>query len=270
MLSFFNWRGAGNWHDTEIMLNVFTREVIDSSTKLVRLDAEESAHLVRVRRARPGEAVCVYDGRGHIAEGVLEEANAKAATVQVQRVTTAPELSPKLVLAQVMPKGKSMDLVVQKATELGAGIIQPLTSEHCEVSIEANKAERKQEKWQTIALESVKQCGTPYLPEVLPVLSLKAYLKREAAVDRLRLIAALLPETQSPRYWIEQHPQVQSCEILVGPEGDFSKAEYEAALEAGYKPTGLGPLVLRAETAGLAALAIVGSEFRELRVKNIV
>jgi 16S rRNA (uracil1498-N3)-methyltransferase len=243
------------------MLNAFSFNIPHEEGVTFQLDPQESFHLIKVRRARTDEPICVYNGKGIRCYGRVSQANPKSAEIRVERIEEITHPLPKFILAQVMPKGKSMDLVVQKATELGVHITQPLTSENCEMSLNSDKAEKKRQKWQSIALESVKQCGNPFLPEIKPVIPLKEYLKKESD---LKIIAALLPETQTPRKLVTVHKDSKTCSILIGPEGDFSPEEYKSALNKGYKPTTLGPLVLRAETAGLAALAILGNEFREI------
>jgi len=247
------------------MLNAFCSNIPREQGVVFQLDTQESFHLIKVRRARVDEAVCIYDGNGTRCYGHVAQANPKKACIQVDRIESAGNSSPRFILAQVMPKGKSMDLVVQKATELGVGIIQPLTSDNCEVSLATDKAEKKRDKWQSIALESVKQCGNPFLPTICPIMKLKDFLKTDNDANSLKLIAALLPETKSPRTLVTAHKGTHTCIILIGPEGDFSPSEYAMALQYNYAPTTLGPLVLRAETAGLAALSILGNEFRETK-----
>jgi 16S rRNA (uracil1498-N3)-methyltransferase len=246
------------------MLNAFCSQIPTEKGSLITLDPSESFHLIKVRRARIDEPVCVYDGKGHRCYGRVSQANPKSAGITIDRTEKIPETIPQFTLAQVMPKGKSMDLVVQKATELGVHIIQPLTSENCEMSLPAEKAEKKRQKWQSIALESVKQCGNPFLPKIQPLISFKEYLDTQTEKNHLKIIAALLPETQTPRKLVTTHKNITQCSILIGPEGDFSPSEYEHALSKSFLPVTLGPLVLRAETAGLAALSILGNEFREL------
>jgi len=247
----------------ERMLNAFCSQIPAEKGSLIALDPSESFHLIKVRRARIDEPVCIYNGRGCRCYGKVYLANPKAAKIIVERIEQIAVSIPRFTLAQVIPKGKSMDLVVQKATELGVHIIQPLTSENCEMPLTVEKAEKKRQKWQSISLESVKQCGNPFLPKIQPLISLKEYLNSPAEKNHLKTIAALLPETQTPRTLVTKHKDATQCSILIGPEGDFSPKEYEHALNKGFLPVTLGPLVLRAETAGLAALSIFGNEFRE-------
>ena len=162
-------------------------------------------------------------------------------------------------LAQAIPKGKTMDLIVQKAVELGAACIQPLVTRHTVV----HPSEGKGGKWQRVALEACKQCGQDHLPVVPAAMNFDPWLAR---ADRagLCLFGSLAPGARPLREVLRETPQAPArITVLVGPEGDFAPEETAAALAAGFTPVTLGPIVLRVETAALFCLSAVRYEFGE-------
>lgn len=230
----------------------------------ITLSPEESHHLVSVNRARAGDPVVAFDGRG--AEWVCELATAHkhAAVLTVRsRRETAP-LPCAVTLAQALPKGPAMEAIVRKATEIGAARIVPLESERTQVHLESDRSERKLEKWRTAAIEAAKQCGNAFVPEVAPLAKASEFI---GAADghELKLIASLHPGARKLKDVLgafrEQHGRPPRTVVwLVGPEGDFSPAEMSAAVEHGFEPVTLGPLVLRCETAAVYALSVLSYE----------
>jgi 16S rRNA (uracil1498-N3)-methyltransferase len=230
------------------------------------LTREESHHLVAVNRARIGDTVVAFDGRGTewIAELVGDSKNAAVLKVHTKR-KHAP-LPFHITLGQALPKGAAMDAIIRKATEIGAARIVPLESERTQVHLERDRSERKIEKWQTAALEAAKQCGNPFLPEILPVQPAMTFLQSARDYD-LKLIASLHPGAQSLRPVLhafqKDHQRLPRQVLwLVGPEGDFTPAEMSTAISTGFAPVSLGPLVLRCETAAIYALSILSYELQ--------
>jgi 16S rRNA (uracil1498-N3)-methyltransferase len=228
------------------------------------LSAEESHHLITVNRARPGETVTVFDGRG--AEWICElrEADRKGAVLRVRFSQKSKPLPYRITLGQAMPQGGFMDAIVRKATELGAARIVPLQSERTQVQLDEERSERKIEKWRTAALEAAKQCGNPWLPEIAPVHPAAEYIQAAQGFD-LKLIASLQPGAKSLRAVLAAFQGARNAPPatalwLVGPEGDFTPAELSLAKSAGFEPITLGPLVLRCETAAIYALSILSYE----------
>jgi 16S rRNA (uracil1498-N3)-methyltransferase len=154
-----------------------------------------------------------------------------------------------------------MDLVVQKAVELGVSSIQPLITRHTVVQVDGDDAPRKSAKWQRVALEACKQCGQDLLPEVLPVRDFDGWLP-EATGD-LMVMASLFPGTRPLRDILRGAGEVRRVILLVGPEGDFSAAEGAAAAEQGFLPASLGSIVLRAETAAFFGISAIRYEFMQ-------
>jgi 16S rRNA (uracil1498-N3)-methyltransferase len=230
------------------------------------LSAEESHHLIAVNRARPGDTVVAFDGRG--AEWICElsDDRRQGAGLKVRFLQRARPLPYAITLGQALPKGPSMDAIVRKATELGVATILPLESERTEVHLDGDRSDRKTAKWQTAALEAAKQCGNPFLPEILPVQKAAACMESARGYD-LKLIASLQPGAKSLKSVLAAFRAAQNRAPvkvlwLVGPEGDFTPAELSTAKSAGFEPITLGPLVLRCETAAVYALSVLSHELQ--------
>lgn len=244
---------------------VFCSPATAEPTEIV-LSPDESHHLVAVNRARPGETVVAFDGRGTewICELVNDRKNAAALKVRFRQ--KAPPLAFEMTLGQALPKGASMDAIVRKATEIGAARIVPLESERTQVHLDADRSDRKIDKWQVAALEAAKQCGNPFLPEILPVQKASAFMENARGYD-LKLIASLQPGAKSLKtvlasYRAAQGRAPRKVLWLVGPEGDFTPAEMNLSRTAGFEPISLGALVLRCETAAIYALSILSYELQ--------
>ena len=232
------------------------------------LSPEESHHLVAVNRARPGDPVIAFDGRGTEWTCTLASDRKNAAVLTVRSCRRLPPLPYAITLAQALPKGASMDAIVRKATELGAAAIVPLESERTEVHLDGDRSDRKTAKWQTAALEAAKQCGNPFLPEILPVQKAAAFMESARGFD-LKLIASLQPGAKPLRSVLAAFRAAQNRAPvkvlwLVGPEGDFTPAEVSVAKSTGFEPVTLGPLVLRCETAAVYALSVLSHELQEI------
>lgn len=229
----------------------------------LELSSEESHHLLKVRRAKEGEAVQLLDGKGMEATAELARITGRTAILKILSITNTPALPYSITLAQAIPAGGTMDTIVQKATELGVTRIVPILSRNCEVKLDANRSRQKVAKWQTIATESCKQCGNPWLPEISPPTSLQSYLVQETAP--IRLTAALTPDTREIRTAIRNMYGTNSpisIALLIGPEGDFTPEEYASCWQHQWHPVTLGPNVLRADTAATAAVTLIMYELR--------
>ena len=219
------------------------------------LAADESSHLVRVRRARVGEAVAVLDGNGGVADGTLTGDSAHAARVRIEKITRHPAPAAR-VLAVGLPKGDVFVEIIRQATELGATALQPLYTAHTEVHLDPARAARKLDRWRATALESCKQSGKPWLPEIHVPIELAKWLKTLPAKNdkTLHLVAALTPNS-IPISQLQTVNRKLETLVVIGPEGDFSPAEYQLFEQAGFTPIRLPGHVLRVETACVVALA---------------
>ncbi len=230
------------------------------------LSSDESHHLVAVNRARVGDTVVAFDGRGTEWICRLASERKNAAVLQVRFKQKARPLAYEITLGQALPKGPGMDAIVRKATEIGAARIVPLESERTQVHLDGERSDKKIEKWQTAALEAAKQCGNAFLPEILPVQSATAFMDAARGYD-LKLIASLQPGAKSLKTVLANFRAAgrrapQKVLWLIGPEGDFTPAEMSQSQNAGFEPITLGPLVLRCETAAVYALSVLSYELQ--------
>lgn len=230
------------------------------------LSAEESHHLVAVNRARVGDTVVAFDGRGSEWICELRSDRKNAAVLKVRFKQKLKALPYEITLGQALPKGQFMDAIVRKATEIGAVRIVPLESDRTQVHLDGDRSERKIEKWQTAALEAAKQCGNAYIPEVSPVQNATAFMESARGFD-LKLIASLQPGAKSLKSVLAAFRAAQARSPLkvlwlIGPEGDFTPAEMSLSQSAGFEPITLGPLVLRCETAAAYALSVLSYELQ--------
>ncbi len=232
----------------------------------IHLSADEAHHLVAVNRAKAGDTVVAFDGRGH--EWICElagEAHGEL-RLKVRFRQQAKPLPYEITLGQALPKGPFMDAIVRKATELGAARIAPLESERTVVRLEDDRSDRKLEKWQTAAVEAAKQCGNAFVPEILPLQRAAGFMEASRGYD-LKLIASLQPGAKPLKsvlgaYAAAHGRPPRKVLWLVGPEGDFTPAEMSLSKSAGFEPITLGPLVLRCETAAVYALSVLSYELQ--------
>jgi 16S rRNA (uracil1498-N3)-methyltransferase len=216
------------------------------------LPAQAAEHVARVLRMNVGDALTVFNGDGYDYAATLLSIGKRDVVVRIDdREHVANESALSLTLAQGVARGEKMDLIVQKATELGVARIVPLFTERSEVKLDAARAEKRLQHWRAVAASACEQSGRVRIPEVSPALTLRDWLRDVAADDALRL--ALLPEgTLRAR---ELHFGNAGGLLVVGPEGGLGERDVAILREAGFQGLRLGPRVLRTETAGLAALA---------------
>jgi 16S rRNA (uracil1498-N3)-methyltransferase len=207
-------------------------------------------HWVQVLRARVGDSVVLFNGRGDEYRATLKELNRRDATVAIESHLQADrESALQLMLAQAVSKGDRMDYTLQKAVELGVSVIQPLISERSVVKLDAERWASKLEHWQGVVIAACEQSGRTRLPRLLPVLKLQAWLDRPLDIG---IKLTLAPSAQAA---LRDLPRQTSACLLVGPEGGLSDAEIAQSQASGFQSLRLGPRVLRTETAGVAALA---------------
>lgn len=214
------------------------------------LDRVGDHYLTRVLRLRRGEQLECFDGAGRAWVATLQAASPRSATLRVGALLAdEPEPQPRLHLVQGLLKGGAMDLVVQKATELGATDLWPVLAERSNVPTAEARLARKFQHWQRIAESATEQCGGRHLPRLHPVTDLEAFLGGgpDAQLILLDPEAAILPPSL---------PRLDTC-LLIGPEGGWSPRERDAVLAAGGRRHALGARILRGETAPLATLAAV-------------
>ncbi len=230
------------------------------------LAGSEAHHARDVLRMRAGEKLVLFNGRGHeITAEIIDLGGDEIALRKLHEAETPP-LPCRIILGQAIPKGKNMDLIVQKAVEIGAAEIAPIISDRTIVQIDSETAAQKQAKWQQIAVEAAKQCGQNWLPHVHAPRKLSELftIVTEESFD-LRLIGSLQPGARHLKkiltdYSSEHQRGPRTVLMLVGPEGDFTPAELALARRHGCHPITLGPIILRVETAAIYCLSILSYE----------
>jgi 16S rRNA (uracil1498-N3)-methyltransferase len=225
------------------------------------LDPSETHHALDVLRLKAGDRATLFNGQG--SEATVEFASVDKGHIALKKisVTKSTPLACKITLGQAIPKGKNMDLIVEKATELGAAAIAPLLSERTVVRCDETEALGKKDKWQRVAIEAAKQCGQNWLPTVAKPVTPKEFFQAGEKFD-LMLIASLQPDSRHVKQVLAEYGAKRPVNvlILVGPEGDFTPAEINLAKNAGCRPITLGPIILRSETAAIYCLSVLSHE----------
>lgn len=214
------------------------------------------AHHLHVLRLAPGDRITLFNGQGGEYHATLENLDRKRAQVEIKLFSPQEvELPYAVTLAQALPEGSKMDWIIEKAVELGATALQPLAAQRCVVRLSADRAAKKTAHWQGIITAAAEQCGRNRLPHLAEVGDFGAWIGQHDLHKRI----LLSPRAEQPlSEWARHHPP-QAVTLMVGPEGGFSEAEEKAALDHGALMLGMGPRVLRTETAGLAALAALNA-----------
>jgi 16S rRNA (uracil1498-N3)-methyltransferase len=209
-----------------------------------------TAKHVQVLRLQPGAGITLFNGEGGEFEAVIERMGRTEVRAQVlQHVAIEREPNRQVHLAVGMPANERMDWLVEKATELGAASIQPLRAERSVLKLAGERAQKKTAHWQAIAIAACEQCGRNRVPAVHEVMSLDEWLPQAQAAARWMLTVA------ADAVPLAIDAGVAALVLLSGPEGGLSAGEEARARAAGFMPRSLGPRVLRAETAPLAALS---------------
>lgn len=233
---------------------------------ILSLSGPEAHHARDVMRIRQRDRVTVLDGTGH--EFLCEVRAMAGDTIQlaVQEKRSHPPIETQITLLQAVPKGKTMDAIIQKATELGASRVVPLLTDRVISRFEGHEPDRKVAKWRMVAREAIKQCGAAWLPIVESPTTLNDLLRRNETLE-LPLIASLQSGSRWAREYFEsfrlKHGRAPAAVgICIGPEGDFTTSETELIRARGFLPISLGPLVLRVETAATYCLSVLNYELQ--------
>jgi 16S rRNA (uracil1498-N3)-methyltransferase len=234
-------------------------------SRALALPGSEVHHARDVLRMKVGDKLVLFNGCGREITAEIIEVISDEISLRKLHEAETPPLRCRIVLGQAIPKGKNMELIVQKAVEIGAAEIAPIISDRTIVQVDSETAAQKQSKWQQIAIEAAKQCGQNWLPRIHAPRKLSEFFSGVDQPFDLRLIGSLQPDAQHLKkilahHLSEHHDRPRSVLMLVGPEGDFTPAELSLARRHGCQPITLGPVILRVETAAIYCLSILSYE----------
>jgi 16S rRNA (uracil1498-N3)-methyltransferase len=226
----------------------------------VTLPEDSSLHLLRVLRLAPGDLVTLFNGDGYDYAARLLTAAKRGAEAEIIGKQVVPRESPlQITLAQGLARGEKMDLVLQKATELGVTAFAPVLTERTEVKLDPERAAKRLAHWQGVLSAACEQSGRAAMPVLHPPQSLAGY----AAVETAALKLALDPGGELDLAAAAPEPG-QGIALVVGPEGGLSERDLATLRAAGFRGLRLGPRILRTETAGLAAVAALQAMYGDL------
>jgi len=221
------------------------------------LSGQSGQHVARVLRMRAGEKLVLFDGLGGEYLASIESVQGDKVQLSVLGHEAIEREAPvPVTLIQGVSRGERMDWTIQKATELGVHRIVPVTSLRSMVKLKADRAQRRREHWQQVAISACEQCGRNRVPEIGAPASL------EDGLAQVEAFALKLTLRANAAKCIAQLPDSapEAC-IAIGPEGGFDDREYQLLEQAGFQGLRLGPRILRPETAGLAAMAALLSRW---------
>ncbi|MBI5286013.1 MAG: 16S rRNA (uracil(1498)-N(3))-methyltransferase [Deltaproteobacteria bacterium] len=240
----------------------FFVENLTDTDKTVSIKGDEFHHLKTVLHLKVGDNISLFNGKGNDFLGSIEVITKDEAKVAiVERLKGLRESPIEVILCQGLAKSEKMDLIIQKATELGVSRVIPFFTSRTVPKLDGNKMANKVERWQRIALEAVKQCGRSLTPNVEMVKGFQGVLKGWDGY--LRLILWEGEETNTIKKALKEWP-LSKIVTLVGPEGGFTTDEVEEAKRSGFIPVSLGPRILRTETASIAILSILQYELGDM------
>lgn len=215
-------------------------------------------HMKNVLRMRCGEELMVSDGNNLKYRCSVEGYEEEQAVLRIlEEMDVDTELSSRIYLFQGLPKQDKMELIVQKAVELGVYRVIPVSTRRAVVRLDQKKAGKKAERWQQIARSAAKQAKRGYVPEVAFPMSYREALEAARELDVILIPYELAKDMKETKEIIERIRPGKSVGIFIGPEGGFEKEEVELALEYGAMPVTLGRRILRTETAGMAMLSVL-------------
>lgn len=222
---------------------------------------EHIAHHVHVLRLAAGETITLFNGEGGEYSATLHSLEKRRACAAIKAFSPREaELSYAVTLAQALPEGSKLDWIIEKAVELGATAIQPISARRCVVRLSPERTAKKMEHWHGIIAAAAEQSGRNRLPHLSEPVAFNDWVGRQNLHRRILLSPRA---EQSLSDWARHHPP-QAVALLIGPEGGFTADEEDAAIAHGALALSMGPRVLRTETAGLAALAALNAIWGEL------
>ncbi len=225
---------------------------------LIRIQGTDVNHIKNVLRMKLGEELEINDGNNIKYVGSIQAMDGSEVLVSIKKKTNSnTELSSEIFLFQGLPKGDKMELIVQKAVELGVTELIPVSMKRCVVKLDAKKQDKKVERWSGIATSAAKQAARGIVPKVSNVMTYKEALYYASKLNHVLVPYELAEGMKETKQIIESIKPGESIGVFIGPEGGFDIEEIQMAMELGMKPITLGRRILRTETAGLTTLSIL-------------
>lgn len=222
------------------------------------ITGDDVNHIKNVLRMMPGEKIVITGGQGTDYYCIIRDIQPQCIILDIERKELVKtELPVKIVLFQALPKADKMELIIQKAIELGASEIVPVRTRRSIVRLDEKKAAKKQQRWQTIAEAAAKQSGRGIVPEIHEVISFAEALEYAKELENILIPYELYGDMGKTSEIVNQVCAGETIGIFIGPEGGFERGEVEKAMECGAVPISLGKRILRTETAGLAILSVL-------------
>ena len=224
-------------------------------------DRDELHHLRNVLRLKKNDLLMIFDGKGAEAQGMIVSVTKQQAVIQIQSIHQHKLREPKIILACALPKKSKFELIIEKATELGADEIIPLITHRTEIKLTGERLNKKQLRFQTIAANAAKQCQRATVSLIHPATEFSEAI-HQLTETTTAIIPSLTKNTKNLFDVFQKLKTPHAISFLIGPEGDFTPEEYQLAHKAGCIPVSLGETVLRVETAAICSLSCANAFFR--------
>ena len=235
----------------------FFIDVAATTGAICPITGPDANHIKNVLRMKPGDAIWLFNGAGMEFKGVIRTIESEAVAVEITDAFSCATESPiRLTLAQAFLKDKKMDTLVRQVTELGVTRWIPVFTQRTIPRPDARRVASRMDRWQAIAAESLKQCGRGRLPEIEPPILFEDLLSRGDDWN-LKIIFADATARGLKDTLSCQEAAVRRVLVMIGPEGGFTPDEIDSAIKKGFVAAGLGPRILKADTATVAACAVV-------------
>lgn len=222
---------------------------------------DKVAHHCHVLRLSIGDPIIVFNGEGGSFVASLTSIQRKSATAEVKTFNPEEvELNYAVTLAQALPETSKMDWIIEKAVELGAAGIQPLTTQRCVTRLSDERADRRRAHWQAVITSASEQCGRNRLAHLGQLASFGDWIHQQDLHRRI----ILSPHADHSLAEFARHHPAQAVTLMIGPEGGFTEQEIQQAISQGVTPLSLGERILRTETAGLSAISTINAHWAEI------
>jgi 16S rRNA (uracil1498-N3)-methyltransferase len=224
-----------------------------SSPRITIQNSAELHHLKNVLRLKKGDKIEIFDGKGLEILGLIENMTETSAVIGVVGRRQEEGGATRIILACAIPKKAKFEFIIEKATELGVDEIIPMQTARTEVIVQGERKDKKNARYQAVAVNAAKQSGRSVVPKIAPVTLFKEVIA-EAGEDAVKLLPCLVGERWPLSVALEGSKNKRIL-VLIGPEGDFTPQEVDAALKAGFIPVSLGETTLKVDTAAIAVVA---------------